>query len=192
MLRSDVSGKKEIDQFEKYVGGLPDTIHGSVMATKPKTMQDAIEFATELMDKKINTWAERQADNKESWMMTPQEQTRIRTKQETNTGRSLCEEMDVKEGPYGGPQPLAFQEGLPKIKETTQWGNQVEMAKTKTSQRGNDLKICLLFKNFLIFSLGLAGIPPTRQGEFQSIGYRSDTPVTRAHIVLAPSGNEGN
>ncbi|GKA55246.1 hypothetical protein Tco_0754195 [Tanacetum coccineum] len=28
---------------------LPDTIHGSVMVTKPKTMQDAIEFATELM-----------------------------------------------------------------------------------------------------------------------------------------------
>ncbi|GJW69987.1 hypothetical protein Tco_0126904 [Tanacetum coccineum] len=27
-------------------------------------VKDAIEFATELMDKKINTWAERQADNK--------------------------------------------------------------------------------------------------------------------------------
>ncbi|GJS71967.1 putative reverse transcriptase domain-containing protein [Tanacetum coccineum] len=43
---------EEIDQVKKYVGGLPDTIHGSVMATKPKTMQDAIEFATELMDKR--------------------------------------------------------------------------------------------------------------------------------------------
>nr|GEZ84678.1 hypothetical protein [Tanacetum cinerariifolium] len=52
------------DKVEKYVDGLPDMIHGSVMATKPKTMQDAIEFATELMNKKINTWAERQADNK--------------------------------------------------------------------------------------------------------------------------------
>ncbi|GKA89850.1 hypothetical protein Tco_0811662 [Tanacetum coccineum] len=59
----DVSSE-EIDKVEKYVGGLPDTIHGSVMATKPKTMQDAIEFATELMDKKINTWAERQDENK--------------------------------------------------------------------------------------------------------------------------------
>ncbi|GKG18609.1 hypothetical protein Tco_0372907, partial [Tanacetum coccineum] len=50
---------EEMDQVEKYVGGLPDTIHGSVMATKPKTIQDDIEFtATELMDKKINTWAE--------------------------------------------------------------------------------------------------------------------------------------
>ncbi|GKC86621.1 reverse transcriptase domain-containing protein [Tanacetum coccineum] len=34
------------------------------MASKPKTMQDAIEFATELMDKKISTLAERQAENK--------------------------------------------------------------------------------------------------------------------------------
>ncbi|GKD12620.1 putative reverse transcriptase domain-containing protein [Tanacetum coccineum] len=48
------------DKIEKYVGGLPDMIHGSVMASKPKTMQDAIEFATELMNKKIRTFAERQ------------------------------------------------------------------------------------------------------------------------------------
>nr|GEX16951.1 N66 matrix protein-like [Tanacetum cinerariifolium] len=39
-------------------------IHGSEMASKPKTMQDAIEFATVLMDKKISTLAERQAENK--------------------------------------------------------------------------------------------------------------------------------
>ncbi|GJZ17457.1 putative reverse transcriptase domain-containing protein [Tanacetum coccineum] len=35
-----------------------------MMASKPKTMQDAIEIATELMDKKISTLAERQAKNK--------------------------------------------------------------------------------------------------------------------------------
>ncbi|GKG21553.1 hypothetical protein Tco_0384148, partial [Tanacetum coccineum] len=46
-LMCDRMFPKEIDQVEKHVGGLPDTIHGSVMATKPKTMQDAIEFATE-------------------------------------------------------------------------------------------------------------------------------------------------
>ncbi|GKE56899.1 hypothetical protein Tco_1496084, partial [Tanacetum coccineum] len=42
-------------------GGLPDMIYGSVMASNPKTMQDAIEMATEMMDKKISTLAERQA-----------------------------------------------------------------------------------------------------------------------------------
>nr|GEV91058.1 putative reverse transcriptase domain-containing protein [Tanacetum cinerariifolium] len=55
---------EEIDKVEKYIDGLPDTIHGSVMATKIKTMQDAIEFATELMNKKINTWAERNGDRR--------------------------------------------------------------------------------------------------------------------------------
>ncbi|GJT08940.1 putative reverse transcriptase domain-containing protein [Tanacetum coccineum] len=44
---------EESDRVEKYVGGLPDIINDSVMATRPKTMQEAIEFATELMDKKI-------------------------------------------------------------------------------------------------------------------------------------------
>ncbi|GJV19625.1 putative reverse transcriptase domain-containing protein [Tanacetum coccineum] len=50
---------EESDKIDKYVSGLPDMIHGSVMASKPKIMQDAIDFATELMDKKICTFAER-------------------------------------------------------------------------------------------------------------------------------------
>ncbi|GKD36703.1 putative reverse transcriptase domain-containing protein [Tanacetum coccineum] len=49
---------KEYDEVEKYVGGLPDMIQGSVMVYKPKKMQDAIKFVTELMDQKINTLAE--------------------------------------------------------------------------------------------------------------------------------------
>nr|GEY91947.1 hypothetical protein [Tanacetum cinerariifolium] len=55
---------EEADKSERYVGGLPDVIHGSVVASRPKTMQKAIEIANELMDKRNNTWAERQAENK--------------------------------------------------------------------------------------------------------------------------------
>ncbi|GKB11627.1 reverse transcriptase domain-containing protein [Tanacetum coccineum] len=55
---------EEFDEFEKYVGGLPDMIQGSVMASKPKTMQDAIEIENDLMDQKICTIAERQVENK--------------------------------------------------------------------------------------------------------------------------------
>ncbi|GJS08831.1 hypothetical protein Tco_0365627 [Tanacetum coccineum] len=54
----------ESNVVEKYVGGLPDMICGSVKASKPNTMQEAIEFATELMDKKILTITECQAENK--------------------------------------------------------------------------------------------------------------------------------
>ncbi|GJS14773.1 putative reverse transcriptase domain-containing protein [Tanacetum coccineum] len=43
---------EESDQVEKYVGGLPDMIQGSVMASKLKTMQEAIEIANDLMDQK--------------------------------------------------------------------------------------------------------------------------------------------
>nr|GEW37783.1 reverse transcriptase domain-containing protein [Tanacetum cinerariifolium] len=63
-LMCDRMFPKESDEVEKYVGGLPDMIQGSVMASKLKTMQDTIEFATELMDQKIRTLAERQAKNK--------------------------------------------------------------------------------------------------------------------------------
>ncbi|GJW22206.1 putative reverse transcriptase domain-containing protein [Tanacetum coccineum] len=55
---------EESDVVEKYVGGLPNMIHGSVKASKPQMMQEAIEFATELMDKNILTITERQAENK--------------------------------------------------------------------------------------------------------------------------------
>ncbi|GJT25970.1 putative reverse transcriptase domain-containing protein [Tanacetum coccineum] len=56
---------EESDKIEKYVGGLPDMIHGSVVASKPKTMQEAVEIATELMDKKICTFAERIGEKKQ-------------------------------------------------------------------------------------------------------------------------------
>ncbi|GJZ81714.1 reverse transcriptase domain-containing protein [Tanacetum coccineum] len=55
---------EESNKIEKYVGGLPDMIHGSVVASKPKIMQDAVELATELMDKKILTFVERQTKSK--------------------------------------------------------------------------------------------------------------------------------
>nr|GEX77142.1 reverse transcriptase domain-containing protein [Tanacetum cinerariifolium] len=52
---------EESDKIERYIGGLPDMIHKSVVASKPKTMQEAIEMATELMDKKIYTFDERRS-----------------------------------------------------------------------------------------------------------------------------------
>nr|GFB75035.1 hypothetical protein [Tanacetum cinerariifolium] len=64
------SGTGEPDKIEKYVRGLPDMIYGSVVASKPKTMQEAIEIATELMDKKIRTFAERETASKRKFENT--------------------------------------------------------------------------------------------------------------------------
>ncbi|GJR12745.1 reverse transcriptase domain-containing protein [Tanacetum coccineum] len=51
---------EESDKIERYVSGLLDMIHGSVVASKTKTMQEETEIATELMDKRIRTFVERQ------------------------------------------------------------------------------------------------------------------------------------
>nr|GFB77393.1 hypothetical protein [Tanacetum cinerariifolium] len=61
---------EESDKIEKYVGGLLDMIHGSVVASKPKTMQEAIEIATELMDKKIHTFVEHETASKRKFENT--------------------------------------------------------------------------------------------------------------------------
>ncbi|GJR10996.1 reverse transcriptase domain-containing protein, partial [Tanacetum coccineum] len=76
---------KESDKIERYVGGLPDIIHGSVVASKPNTMQEAIEIATELMDKKIRTFAERQTENKRNQDDNQQQQQQNKRQ---NTGRA--------------------------------------------------------------------------------------------------------
>ncbi|GJW65044.1 putative reverse transcriptase domain-containing protein [Tanacetum coccineum] len=76
-----------------------------VMATKPKTMQDAIEFATELMDKKINTWAERQADNKRKSDDTARNNQNQQPNKRQNTGRAYAAGNGDRR-PYEGPRPL--------------------------------------------------------------------------------------
>ncbi|GJT36857.1 putative reverse transcriptase domain-containing protein [Tanacetum coccineum] len=55
---------EESDKIEKYVGGLLDMIHESVVASKPKTMQEAIEMEIEVMDNRIRTFADRTVEKK--------------------------------------------------------------------------------------------------------------------------------
>ncbi|GJQ90413.1 putative reverse transcriptase domain-containing protein [Tanacetum coccineum] len=61
MYQSYVAMKPEVD---KYLSGLPDNIYGNVKAAKPKTLDETIELANDLMDRKLLTYAERQSDNK--------------------------------------------------------------------------------------------------------------------------------
>ncbi|GJT90153.1 putative reverse transcriptase domain-containing protein [Tanacetum coccineum] len=54
----------ETEKIDKYLSGLPDNIYGNVKAAKPKTLDEIIELASDLMDRKLLTYAERQSDNK--------------------------------------------------------------------------------------------------------------------------------
>ncbi|GKD02041.1 hypothetical protein Tco_1172315, partial [Tanacetum coccineum] len=66
-IETEMMFPEEIDKIKKYINGLPDMIHGSVKASKPKTMQKAIEFTTELMDEKSYAYAECQAERKRKY-----------------------------------------------------------------------------------------------------------------------------
>nr|GFB72104.1 hypothetical protein [Tanacetum cinerariifolium] len=61
---------EESDKIEKYNRGLPDIIHGSVVVSKPKTMQEAVEIAIELVVKKIRTFAKRETASKRKFENT--------------------------------------------------------------------------------------------------------------------------
>nr|GFA97661.1 putative reverse transcriptase domain-containing protein [Tanacetum cinerariifolium] len=103
---------EEYDKIEKYIGGLPDMIHGSVVASKPKTMQEAIEIATKLMDKKIRTFTERETASKRSAANTNN------TNNQRGTGlgqKTACYECGVQGH---------FKRECPKLKNNNNHGNQ--------------------------------------------------------------------
>ncbi|GJW25346.1 reverse transcriptase domain-containing protein [Tanacetum coccineum] len=85
-LLSDRMFPEEADKIERYVGGMPDPIYSSVVASKPKTMQEAIEMATGLMDRRINTLAE----NKRKLEDTPRNNQTYQQNKRQNTGQGLC------------------------------------------------------------------------------------------------------
>ncbi|GJW24675.1 putative reverse transcriptase domain-containing protein [Tanacetum coccineum] len=93
---------KESNKIERYVGGLPDMIHGNVVASKPKTMQEATEIATELMDKRIRTFADRQTENKRKQDNNQQQQPQNKRQ---NTGSAYAPGTGEKKL-YGGSKPL--------------------------------------------------------------------------------------
>nr|GFD16910.1 hypothetical protein [Tanacetum cinerariifolium] len=126
-------------KIEKYVGGLPDMIHGSVVESKPKTMQEDIEIATELMDKKIRTFAERETASKRkienTSRTTRNQQQQQHSNKRQNTSRVYTAAPGEKKQ-YGGSRPLcakcnyhhdgpcAPKSECPKLKNSNNHGNQ--------------------------------------------------------------------
>ncbi|GJR68210.1 putative reverse transcriptase domain-containing protein [Tanacetum coccineum] len=104
---------EESDKIEKYVSGLPDMIYRSVVASKPKTMQDAVEIETEQMDKKICALAEHQTESKRK-------------------GTVNANNANNQRGTGSGQRPTCFKCGAqghfkrecPKIKNNNNHGNQ--------------------------------------------------------------------
>ncbi|GJZ68481.1 putative reverse transcriptase domain-containing protein [Tanacetum coccineum] len=96
---------EESDKVKNYVGGLLNMIQGSVMVSKPKKMQDAIEFAAELMDQKIRTLVESQAEKTKFEDTLRNNQNQHHPFKRYNVARAYTAGPGEKK-PYGGSKPL--------------------------------------------------------------------------------------
>ncbi|GKE32199.1 hypothetical protein Tco_1451521, partial [Tanacetum coccineum] len=63
-LMTEVMVPDEEDRVERFIGGLLDNIQGNVIAANLAKLQDAIRIANQLMDKKVQGYAARSAENK--------------------------------------------------------------------------------------------------------------------------------
>ncbi|GJZ08629.1 putative reverse transcriptase domain-containing protein, partial [Tanacetum coccineum] len=63
-METELMVPDEEDRVERFIGGLPDNIQGNVIAANPARLQDAIRIANQLMDKKVQGYAVRSAENK--------------------------------------------------------------------------------------------------------------------------------
>ncbi|GKE24280.1 putative reverse transcriptase domain-containing protein, partial [Tanacetum coccineum] len=63
----------EEDRVERFIGGLPDNIQGNVIAANPVRLQYAIRIANQLMDKKLQGYAARSAENKRRMESNPRD-----------------------------------------------------------------------------------------------------------------------
>ncbi|GJX99329.1 putative reverse transcriptase domain-containing protein [Tanacetum coccineum] len=97
---------EEVDKIEKYIGGLPNMILGSVKALKSKTMKEVIEFTTELMEDKTHAYAESQAKRKRKYDDLPQNnQNQQQQNRRQNTGQAYAAGNGDRK-PYEGSKPL--------------------------------------------------------------------------------------
>ncbi|GKF50039.1 hypothetical protein Tco_0143290, partial [Tanacetum coccineum] len=94
---------EESDKIEKYVGGLPNMIHRSLVASKPKTMQKATEMAIEVIDKRIRTFTDHQTENKRKQDNNQQPQQHQNKRQ--NPSKAYAAGI-VEKKQYGGSKPL--------------------------------------------------------------------------------------
>nr|GFA98315.1 hypothetical protein [Tanacetum cinerariifolium] len=95
-------GEYPIVKFYKCV----NMIHGRVRASKPKIMQDTIEIATKLRNKKISTLAECQTENKKRLDNTSKNNhNQQQPNKRQNTGRAYTARHGEKKH-YNGSKPL--------------------------------------------------------------------------------------
>ncbi|GJZ79729.1 putative reverse transcriptase domain-containing protein [Tanacetum coccineum] len=160
---------------------LPDNIYGNVKSARPKTLDETIKLANDLMDQKLRTYAERQSDNKR----------KADDSSRNNHGilgilivsiilRSANRAAPKGNGCFECGAPGHFKRDYPKLKNkdggngnAQGWVYAVGNAKKRGNVPGNpDANV-------------VTGLPPARPMEFQIDLIPRAAPVARASYRLA-------
>nr|GEX11560.1 putative reverse transcriptase domain-containing protein [Tanacetum cinerariifolium] len=192
--------KMMTEKVEKYIGGVPDMIHDSVKVAKPKTMQEAIEFATELMDKRIRDAVE----NKQKFEGTSgNNQYQPQQNKRQNTGRAYAA-GNKNRNMYIGPKPLCLKcdyhhEGMDWLSKydaviacakklvRIPFGNEILTIRGEGSNERNESRLNIISCSKAQEYMSKGCIPPTRQAKFRIDLVPGAAPVAQAPYRLAPS-----
>ncbi|GJU53779.1 putative reverse transcriptase domain-containing protein [Tanacetum coccineum] len=110
-METELMVPDEEDRVERFIGGLLDNIQGNVIAANPARLQDVIRIANQLMDKKLQGYAARSAENKRRMKSNPMDnhgQQPLFKRQNVsgqNVARAYTAGNNKRKG-YVGPHPL--------------------------------------------------------------------------------------
>ncbi|GJR67947.1 hypothetical protein Tco_0014012 [Tanacetum coccineum] len=172
-LLSDTMFPEETDKIERY---------------------EAIEMATELMDRRINTLAERQTDNKRKFEDTPWNNITT-TKQKAEHRQGLCCQGNRDRKPSRKITRDRLNNHLDAQSPEVMWPARMYSFLALITIKGDGGQVEVegtadvpIVKNFPeVFPEDLPGLPPTRQVEFHIDLVPGAAPVARAPYRLAPS-----
>ncbi|GJY45778.1 putative reverse transcriptase domain-containing protein [Tanacetum coccineum] len=110
-METELMVPDEEDIVERFIGGLPDNIQGNVIVANPARLQDAIRIANQLMDKKLQGYTARSAENKRRMESNPmgncgqQPPFKRQNTSRQNMARAYTARNNENRG-YDGPHPL--------------------------------------------------------------------------------------
>ncbi|GJV20355.1 putative reverse transcriptase domain-containing protein [Tanacetum coccineum] len=166
----------ETAKIDKYIGGLPDNIHGNVMSTRPKTLDFAIELANDLMDQKLRTYAERHNENKRKADDSSRNNHQQQSHKRKNVARAYTAGPGEKKV-YTGDLPLCTKcnyhhtgQCAPKCGKCKRYGHATTDCRVNT-KNNNSKKNCPKLKN-----RGNRNGDGTAQGRAYALGGRDASP----------------